>query len=188
MDILVVYTFFNVDLESRPSMIFGMEIGPGGLHVPHLVVIGSEAGHCFHLLFLLRLMLFTHFGDTPEGEIRPPLIFWHNQKEYKKIIFLSSGGTSTVDLVCVMFVQYLSCPSALNFEFTKPLPRQIYYCPCCLFMSWSGITAAISVDSVTKEDDWTGIFHPNKQQTAQAPDLITKVADNIWNFPQPCCV
>ena len=33
---------------------------------------------------------------------------------------------------------------------TKPLPRQIYYCLYCLFMSWSGIPASTSVDSVRK--------------------------------------
>ena len=34
-------------------------------------------------------------------------------------------------------------------------------------MSWSGIPAAITV----KEDDWTGICHPNKQQTASTAVL-----------------
>ena len=42
-----------------------------------------EAGHCFHLLFfflrilrILRILLFTHFGDTLEGEIPlPPSYF-----------------------------------------------------------------------------------------------------------------
>ena len=82
------------------------------------------------------------------------------------IYFLSSGGTSTVDLVCV-FVCLSVLSFRSNFLVTKPQPRQIYYCPCCLFMLWAGIPAAISVDSVTvKEDDWTGICHPNKQQTA----------------------
>ena len=47
-------------------------------------------------------------------------------------------------------------------------------------MSWPGIPAAIPVDSVTvKEDDWTGICQQNKQQTAEAPKLFTKVADII---------
>ena len=44
----------------------------------------SEAGHCFHLLFffsfffLLRLLLFTHFGESPVRENLFPPIFWHN--------------------------------------------------------------------------------------------------------------
>ena len=43
----------------------------------------SEAGHCFHLLFflfffLLHLLLFTHFGESPVTENLFPLIFWHN--------------------------------------------------------------------------------------------------------------
>ena len=42
-------------------------------------------------------------------------------------------------------------------------------------MLWSGIPAAISVDSVTvKEDDWTGKPHPNKQQTAKSQTYTQK--------------
>ena len=78
--------------------------------------------------------------------------------ENSKIMFLSSGGTSTVDLVCVLCVCVVFVLSFRSkFLVTKPLPQQIYY-PCCLFMLWSGIPAAISVDSVSvKEDDWTVI-------------------------------
>ena len=70
-------------------------------------------------------------------------------------------------ILCVYLFVYLSVLSFRSkFLFTKPLTQQIYYCFCCLFMLWSGIPAAISVDYVTvKEDDWTGISHPNKQQT-----------------------
>ena len=81
-----------------------------------------------------------------------------NTNSYKYVsniygIFLSSGGTSTVDLVCVcIYLFVLSFRS--KFLVTKPLPRQNYYCACCLFMFWSGIPVAISVDSLTKEDDW----------------------------------
>ena len=50
-------------------------------------------------------------------------------------------------------------------------------------MLWSGIPAAISVDSVNeKGDDWTGITHQNKQQTAYAPNLYSKVAVNRIEF------
>ena len=43
----------------------------------------SEAGHCFHLfsfLFFLRLLIFTHFGETPVTENLFPSIFWHNYR------------------------------------------------------------------------------------------------------------
>ena len=63
--------------------------GPGGLRAPPVVADRSEAGHCFHLLFFffffflfLRILLFTHFGETPVAEILFPPIFWHNKKEY----------------------------------------------------------------------------------------------------------
>ena len=53
----------------------------------------SEAGHCFHLLFFLfffflRLLLFTHFGESPVRENLFPPIFWHNYKIYAKKIFV----------------------------------------------------------------------------------------------------
>ena len=64
------------------------KIGPGGLRVSTVVADESKAGHCFHsFCFLFFLLLFTHFGDTQEGEIIFGLIFWHNKKGYKKIIF-----------------------------------------------------------------------------------------------------
>ena len=60
-------------------------IGPSGLLAPPMVVDGSEAGHCFHLLFtfsssffLLHLLLFTHFRETPVAENLFSPIFWHN--------------------------------------------------------------------------------------------------------------
>ena len=37
------------------------------------------AGHCYNqlsLFFLLRLLLLTHFGETPEAENLFPPIFW----------------------------------------------------------------------------------------------------------------
>ena len=74
--------------------------------------------------------------------------------------------TSTVDLVCVFVVCLFVLSFRSKFLVSKPLPRQFCYCPRCLFMMWSGIPAAISVDSATvMEDDWTSICHPNKQQT-----------------------
>ena len=38
----------------------------------------------FSLFFLLRLLLLTHFGETPEAENLFPQIFWNNYKEYLK--------------------------------------------------------------------------------------------------------
>ena len=70
--------------------------------------------------------------------------------------------------MCVAFV--LSFRS--KFLVTKP--RQFYYCPCCLFMLWSGIPVAISLDSVSgKEDDWTGIS-PEQGANCIGPKLIYK--------------
>ena len=43
----------------------------------------------FSFFLFLRLLLFTHFGETPMAEINFPPIIWHNQKEYlKKYIVL----------------------------------------------------------------------------------------------------
>ena len=38
-------------LVAQLSKILIIIIGPGGLRAAHVVVDGSEAGHCFHLLF-----------------------------------------------------------------------------------------------------------------------------------------
>ena len=55
------------------------KIGPGVLARATRGGGRSEAGHCFHLLFslfffflFLRLLLFTHFGETPVAEIFSP--------------------------------------------------------------------------------------------------------------------
>ena len=65
-------------------------LGPGILCAPHVMVDGSKAGHCFHLLFPLfnffLCLLFTHFGETPLAEILFPPIFWHELREYLKNI------------------------------------------------------------------------------------------------------
>ena len=45
----------------------------------------------FFFLLFLRLLLFTHFKETPMTENLFPPIFWHNQKEYLKkklVIFI----------------------------------------------------------------------------------------------------
>ena len=39
----------------------------------------------FFFLFLLRLLLFTHFGESPVRENLFPPVFWHNTKIYAKI-------------------------------------------------------------------------------------------------------
>ena len=67
------------------TIIILLWIGPGVLACATCGGVRSEAGHCFHLLFsssssfffflfllFLRLLLFTDFGDTPEGENFPP--------------------------------------------------------------------------------------------------------------------
>ena len=58
--------------------------------------VRSEAGHCFHLLFssssFLRLLLFTHFGETSVTENLFPPIFWH--KLVKIWDFFSLEGAS----------------------------------------------------------------------------------------------
>ena len=60
-------------------------IGPGVLACATRGGGRSEAGHCFHLLsffflffLFLRLLLFTHFGESPVRENLFPPIFWHN--------------------------------------------------------------------------------------------------------------
>ena len=67
-------------------------VGPGVLACATHGGGRSEAGHCFHLLFssfffffllfllflFLRLLLFTHFGESPVRENLFPPIFWHN--------------------------------------------------------------------------------------------------------------
>ena len=69
--------------------------GPGGFRVPPMVADGREAGHCFHLLyflllssffFLLHLLLFTLFRDTPEAEIPPPPIFWQGALYFGEVL------------------------------------------------------------------------------------------------------
>ena len=54
-----------------------LSFSPGSLPAPPMVANGSEAGDCFHLLFFffLRLLLFTHFGESPVREnLFPPNI------------------------------------------------------------------------------------------------------------------
>ena len=64
--------------EAKLAIVFTYFFGPGVLACATRGSGRSEAGHCFHLLFFLfsffflRLLLFTHFGDTPEGEIFSP--------------------------------------------------------------------------------------------------------------------
>ena len=59
-------------------------IGPGVLACATHGGGQSEAGHCFHLFFVcfLRLLLFTHFGESPVKENLFPPIGWPNQKKY----------------------------------------------------------------------------------------------------------
>ena len=68
--------------------------------------------------------------------------------------------------VCLFVLSFRS-----KFLVTKPLPRQLCYCPRGLFMMWSGIPAAISVDSATvMEDDWTSKVSVTR--TSIGPNLI----------------
>ena len=66
-------------LVAQLSKILIIIIGPGGLRAAHVVVDGSEAGHCFYLLF---------FG--PGGLRAPPVV----ADEAKLAIFLSSSKPS----------------------------------------------------------------------------------------------
>ena len=71
--------------EAKLAIVFG----PGVLACATRGGGRSEAGHCFHLLFsffffffffffFLRLLLFTHFGESPVRENLFSPIFWHN--------------------------------------------------------------------------------------------------------------
>ena len=46
------------------------------LRAPH--VVADEAKLAIVFFFLLRLLLFTHFGETPVAENLFPPIFWQN--------------------------------------------------------------------------------------------------------------
>ena len=70
------------------------KIGPGGLRAPCVlaramrrlaIVITIVQSFFLSLLFFsLRLLLLTHFGETPVCEIIFAPIFWHNQKNMQK--------------------------------------------------------------------------------------------------------
>ena len=87
--------------------------------------------------------------------------------------------TNTKSSSVLNFILWPSKPSRKNGKFL-PLPRPIYYCLCCLFMPWSGIPAAILWRKMTG-------LSPKQAANCRGPKL-TKDADNIRNFPQPCCV
>ena len=59
-------------------------LAQAALRAPPKVVLQCVAGHCYYQLslslslFSLRLLLKTHFGETPEAENVFPPIFWHN--------------------------------------------------------------------------------------------------------------
>ena len=57
-------------------------VGPGGLRVPCVAwpLLSPLFGPLFSLSFFfsLRLLLFTHFGESPVCENLFPQIFWHN--------------------------------------------------------------------------------------------------------------
>ena len=52
------------------------------LRAPHEVALQCVAGHCYYhrsvFLSLFRLLLLTHFGETPEAKKFYPPIFCHN--------------------------------------------------------------------------------------------------------------
>ena len=90
------------------SVFLSSFFGPGGLHAPCLrapclrapcvawPLLLPSFSLFFSLSLCLRLLLFTHFGETPVCEIIFAPIFWHNQKIYAKkivgIIFIFFTG------------------------------------------------------------------------------------------------
>ena len=79
--------------------------------------------------------------------------------------------------VCV-FVYLFVLSFCSKFLVTKPLPRQFSYCPRCLFMMWSGLPAAISVDSATvMEDDWT-----SKVSVTRTSSKLHRPQPYIWKL------
>ena len=77
--------------EEQPSQIVLVQ---ACLRAPPVVADEAKLAIVFTYFFLssfffLRLLLFTHFGESPVRENLFPTIFWHNQKIYaKKNIFL----------------------------------------------------------------------------------------------------
>ena len=93
-------------MKAKLAIVFTYFFGPDGVRAPPVVADGSKSGHCFRTLFLvqaclrappvvadeakplfsptfffffffLRLLLFTHFGESPVRENLFPPIFWH---------------------------------------------------------------------------------------------------------------
>ena len=58
------------------------------MHLP-LVQASWVLEYFFLFSFSLRLLLLTHFGESPVCENVFPPIFWHNQRIYPKKIFFS---------------------------------------------------------------------------------------------------
>ena len=55
------------------------EIGPGGLRAPCIAwPLLLPSFSLFYIFSLLRLLLLTHFGESPVCENLFPPIFWHN--------------------------------------------------------------------------------------------------------------
>ena len=61
------------------------QIGPGGMRAPCVLACDMRSlaivitnFSSFSLSFYLRLLLLTHFGDSPMCEIIVYQIFWHN--------------------------------------------------------------------------------------------------------------
>ena len=84
---LSVSLFFS--LSSFPSF------WPRRLCVHHLTWCLQCAGYCYYQLSLffllfLRLLLLTHFGETPKAENLFPPKFWHNSQIYAKNIFFGA--------------------------------------------------------------------------------------------------
>ena len=72
-------------INRKQGVTFRTIFGPGCLRAPPMVADGSEAGHFSPLLLFLRLLIFTHFGETPVNEILfPPNPFFGITRRNKK--------------------------------------------------------------------------------------------------------
>ena len=84
----VWFNFFSISDTVLNMIIYILSsIGPGGLPAPGVLACAMRSLAIvftnFRSLFL-RLLLLTHFGESPMCEIIFHPIFWHNEKIYAK--------------------------------------------------------------------------------------------------------
>ena len=79
---MVNHIWTQLEMKYVKDQIF---LAQAALCAPPEVALQCVAGHCYYQLsvfspslLLLRLLLLTHFGETPEAENLFPPIFWHN--------------------------------------------------------------------------------------------------------------